>query len=735
VEAWKLADKPVAPIVPKNEALASRPSSLSTEPAANQEKVNILVVDDLPEKVLVLRSVLDDLGENVIAAYSGRDALRLALEHDYAVILLDINMPDIDGFETAALIRQRKKSAHTPIIFVTSFADELHAARGYSLGAVDFILAPVVPEILRSKVKVFVDLFRMTEQVRHQAEERVALAREQAARAAAEEATRRSAFLADASRILASSLDFGATMRSLARLPVPFIADLAAATHVDMRGRVGRTELAWSLPTGDVETATLAGAEQLPTELLAGIERALASGEAGNLAELDVQPPDPACNGSTPPAFRIQSAVIFPLMAYGRTLGVLTLASGPSHGSYTPADLALCHDLASRAAIAADNAGLYQSIQEADRRKNEFLAMLAHELRTPLAPIRNAVQLMRKAGPHEPQVTQARDMIDRQAAHMARLIDDLLDMSRISQGKILLRKEPLDLTKLVRATAEDYRVSLEKAGLALEVEIPSEPLMLEGDPTRLGQVLGNILHNAGKFTDAGGRVTIRLGRETDGKTARLSVRDSGIGIEPEMLVRVFETFSQADRSLDRSRGGLGLGLSLVKGLVEQHGGAVEAFSAGLGRGTEVVVHLPLDDRLTPTRAAACPNNCTGAAHRVLVIEDHVDTAESMAVLLRLSGHQVELAKNGAIGIEAAHRFRPDIVLCDIGIPGGMDGYAVARAFRQDPELASTYLVAITGYGQEEDRRRSREAGFNVHLTKPVDFDDLQRQLATVPART
>jgi len=700
----------------------------------DQEKVNILVVDDLPEKVLVLRSILDDLGENVMAAYSGRDALRLALEHHYAVILLDINMPDIDGFETAALIRQRRKSAHTPIIFVTSFADELHAARSYSLGAVDFILAPVVPEILRSKVKVFVDLFRMTEQVRHQAEERVALAREQTARAAAEEATRRSAFLADASRVLASSLDFGATMRSLARLPVPFIADLAAATHLDARGRVDRTELAWSVPTGDVETATLPGAEQLPAELLAGIERALASGEAGNLTELDVRPPDPASNGRTGLAFKIQSAMIFPLLAYGRTLGVLTLASAPSRGSYSPADLALCHDLASRAAIAADNAGLYQSIQEADRRKNEFLAMLAHELRTPLAPIRNAVQLMRKTGLQEPQLGQARDMIDRQATHMARLIDDLLDMSRISQGKILLRKEPLDLTGLVRATAEDYRVSLEKTGLSLTVAIPTEPLLLEGDPTRLGQVLGNVLHNAGKFTDPGGSVTVRLGREGESNTARLSVRDSGIGIEPDMLARVFETFSQADRSLDRSRGGLGLGLSLVKGLVEQHGGAVEAYSAGLGRGTEVVIRLPLDDKLALAKDVTSCTNAAASAYRVLVIEDHGDTAESMAVLLRLSGHQVELASNGASGMAAARSFRPDIVLCDIGIPGGMDGYGVARAFRQDPELAAIYLIAITGYGREEDRRRSREAGFDVHLTKPVDFDDLQRQLAATPAR-
>lgn len=517
---------------------------------------------------------------------------------------------------------------------------------------------------------------------------------------------------------------------------MPFIADLAAATHLDARGRVDRTELAWSVATGDVETATLLGPDSLPAELLAGIDRALASGAAGNLSDLDSWPPlppDPARNGA--PSFQPQSAVIFPLLAYGRTLGVLTLVNGPSRGSYSPADLALCHDLASRAAVAADNARLYQSIQEADRRKNEFLAMLAHELRTPLAPIRNAVQMMRKTGPQESQLNQARDMIDRQATHMARLIDDLLDMSRISQGKILLRKEPLDLTELVRATVEDYRASLEKAGLTLEGEMPAESFMLLGDRTRLWQVIGNVLHNAGKFTDPGGRVTVRLGREGENKTARLSVRDTGIGIEPEMLARVFETFSQADRSLDRSRGGLGLGLSLVKGLVEQHGGAVEAYSAGLGHGTEVIIRLPLDDSLARSKGAAPARAPQGSSYRVLVIEDHVDTAESMRVLLRLCGHQVELASTGAAGIETARSFRPHIVLCDIGIPGGMDGYGVARGFRQDATLAATYLIAVTGYGQEEDRRRSREAGFDVHLTKPVDFEDLQRLLATAPART
>jgi signal transduction histidine kinase len=698
------------------------------------DKVNILIVDDLPENALVLRSVLDDLGENVITANSGREALRQSLEHEFAVILLDINMPDIDGFETAALIRQRKKSAHTPIIFVTSFADELHAARSYSLGAVDFILSPVVPEILRTKVRVFVDLFRMTQQVKHQAEERIALAQEQAARAAAEEATRRSSFLADASRVLATTLDFDATMRSLARLPVPFLADLGAAMHLDALGRVSRTELAWRDQSGEIQLAALAGSSELPPILLATLERAVQGRAVQNLADIG---PWPRC-GDTAPLRNGRSgpnhALIFPLLARGRTLGALTLARGSVRGGYSALDEALGYDLAGRAAIALDNAGLYGSIQEGDRRKNEFLAMLAHELRTPLAPIRNAVQVMRLLGSQEPSLQQSRDMIDRQTCHMARLIDDLLDMSRISQGKILLRKQPLDLVQLVRKTAADHRTTLEKAGLTVEVELPEGGIPLNGDPTRLAQILGNIMHNAGKFTDAGGRVTLRLVREPDGRWARISVRDTGIGIDGEMLGRVFETFSQADRSLDRSRGGLGLGLSLVKGLVEQHGGTVEAKSEGLGKGTEIIIRLPLDEAPPPQEAPAPPRDAEGGSCRVLVIEDHPDTAESMRVLLGLSGHEVKVTSNGPAGVEAARSFHPDIVLCDIGIPGGMDGYAVARTLRQDPELAPTYLIALTGYGQEEDRRRAREAGFDVHLTKPVDFDELQRLLTATPTR-
>jgi signal transduction histidine kinase len=709
---------------------------------SDTDKVNILVVDDLQEKILVMESILGELGENIVAARTGEEALRHVLEQDFAVILLDVNMPGMDGFETARFIRARKKSAHTPIIFITAFADEMHTAQGYSLGAVDYIFSPVVPEVLRTKVKVFVELLRMTQQVRRQADERVALAREQAARAAAEQATRRSTFLAEASTVLGSSLDFHATLGGLARLVVPFLADLGAVTQVDEHGRPGATELAWADESQEIHRRTVRGGQDLSPTLAGALEQALASDRPRVVADLGPwQPPAPTTtapqNGNHEPPLAelvLRHAVVLPLRARGRTLGVLTLALGPSGRGYAPADVALAEDLAGRAAIALDNARLYQNIQEGDRRKDEFLAMLAHELRNPLAPIRNAVHVLRLVGVQQPPLAQARDMIDRQVTHMARLIDDLLDMSRLSRGKILLRKERVDLVEVVRATVEDYRSMLEATGLHLQVRLPEAPLYTHGDPTRLAQVVGNVLHNANKFTDAGGRVSVELAAEGAVESAVIAVRDTGIGMDAEVLGRVFEAFSQADRSLDRSRGGLGLGLALVKGLVELHGGEVAVASDGPGKGTALTIRLPLGTEPTPVRQVAVPARATRAARRVLVIEDSPDAAESMRMLLAMTGHQVEVSATGVAGVERAREFRPDVVLCDIGLPGGMDGYAVARALRRDAELSSVFLVAATGYGQAEDQRRAREAGFDAHLTKPVDFAELQRLLALLPVR-
>jgi PAS domain S-box-containing protein len=376
-----------------------------------------------------------------------------------------------------------------------------------------------------------------------------------------------------------------------------------------------------------------------------------------------------------------------------------------------------------------------EALAEADRQKDQFLAMLAHELRNPLGGISNAVQLLKQLGPAEPRVTRAREIIERQVAHQARLVDDLLDVSRITKGKIVPRRERLDLLRLVRESAEDARGMIEAAGLALHVELPDEPVGVIGDATRLAQVIGNLLHNSAKFTDPGGSVTVRLSEvvEGEGPLAVLSVSDTGIGIEPEMLPRVFETFTQADRSLDRSRGGLGLGLALVKGLVELHGGDVRATSRGPGWGAELSVRLPIAAAPAVAREVANPASAPLGPSRILIVEDNLDAAESLRDLLELCDCTVEAVYTGPTGLEAARQFRPEVVLCDLGLPG-MDGYQVAAALRRDPDMAGARLIAISGYGQEEDQRRAREAGFELHLIKPVDFAELRRVLGITPRR-
>ncbi len=376
-----------------------------------------------------------------------------------------------------------------------------------------------------------------------------------------------------------------------------------------------------------------------------------------------------------------------------------------------------------------DQVKIAEALREADRRKDEFLALLGHELRNPLAPIRNAIHLLREAGDDEELLERLHAMIERQVEHMTRLVDDLLDVSRISQGKILLRRERLDLAELVRHTVEDHRSELLARGLELDLELSPGPFWIEGDRIRLAQMLGNLLHNAAKFTDPGGRVTVELGLDATGERAEAAVRDTGIGMDAEMLLRLFETFSQADRSLARSRGGLGLGLALVKGLADLHGGEIDATSGGLGRGSRFILRLPL---ASAAAAPAEPESPVPAAHprRIAIVEDNVDAAESMQLLLELRGFEVATAGDGLAGLELIRRLRPDVVLCDIGLPGGLDGYGVARELRADPAFAGLRLIALTGYGQAEDQRQAQEAGFDLHLTKPVDPAKLFRILAS-----
>ncbi len=368
-------------------------------------------------------------------------------------------------------------------------------------------------------------------------------------------------------------------------------------------------------------------------------------------------------------------------------------------------------------------------LAEADRRKNEFLATLAHELRNPLAPIRNSLHVLRLAGPGDPAARRVGEMVERQVNTMVRLVDDLLEVSRVTRGKVDLRREPVELAAVVRAAVETSRPLLDAAGHRLAVAVPDGPLAVAGDPVRLAQVFSNLLNNAAKYTPPGGRVWLTARR--DGGEAEVSVRDTGAGIPADMLAAVFEPFTQVARTDARSQGGLGIGLTLVKNLVELHGGRVEAHSDGEGKGTEVVVRLPLTARPVPAAAPDPPaGRAAPIARRVLVADDNRDAADSLGDLLRLLGADVRVVYDGPAALAAVAAFRPAVALLDIGMPG-MDGYEVARRVRERPGSDAPALVALTGWGQDEDRRRSAAAGFDHHLVKPADVAALAALLRSV----
>jgi signal transduction histidine kinase len=661
------------------------------------EKVNILVVDDLPDKRLAFQVVLEELGQNLVMASSGAEALRELLQRDFAVILLDVNMPDIDGIETAELIRQHGKTRHTPIIFVTAYADEMQTARGYQLGAVDYILSPIVPEILRSKVRVFVELYRAQRRAQ-------ALARIEAERTAAEEAKRRSEFLAYASHELGVSLNLDEAIERFLRLIVPGQAPFAVLSM-------------------QVEGERLVAASdggECPEALAQALLQVEADGRRRDLP----------------------LAQVIPLKAGARTVAALALGRARSTDGWSEAGQAMLEELATRAAIAFDNARLYWNLKremartkdaeekllEAARRKDEFLAMLSHELRNPLAPIRNAAEVMRRIAPADPGITWARDVVERQVTHLAQLVDDLLDVSRITQGKITLKKEPVELGKVIQHSVETARTLLESKKHHLALSLPAAPIWVHGDFARLSQVIGNLLNNGAKYTAEGGR--IELAASADRGEAVVTVRDNGIGIDGGLLPHVFDLFTQGERTLDRSQGGLGVGLTVVQRLVELHQGRVEVASEGIGKGALFRITLPCISEVFQGEEAerAAPRMPAHAGgRRVLVVDDNIDAAESIAVYLRLEGHEVRIVSDAAQAVAIAQVFAPQVAVLDIGLPG-MSGYDLARRLRQYGG-APGLLIALTGYGQKEDRARSDEAGFHHHFVKPADPRDIQAAIA------
>jgi signal transduction histidine kinase len=527
------------------------------------DKPKILVVNDDAASLLALTSLLEQWAEEsnyeVLSARSGQDALRQVLRHDFAVILLDVNMPGMDGFETAEAIHQRPRSADIPIIFVTAFlADEIDRLKAYQRGAADFLFTPVIPQVLRAKVQVFVALATKNEQLKRQAEK----------------------------------------------------------------------------------------LSQRTTELTATNKRLVREMEERRAAE------------------RKSSA------------------------------------------------------------KDEFLAMLGHELRNPLSAISSASSLLGLPGAGAESVGRARVIIQRQTQHLSRIVDDLLDLSRAMSGKILLSKKRLDLGPLVSSCMDTFRATGRTAAYQISSKFGAG--WVEGDPTRLEQIATNLIDNALKYTPSGGNIEIAI--DTVGEDVVLTVRDSGVGIPPDLLPHVFDVFVQGSISIDRSQGGLGIGLSLVRRLVELHGGSVSATSEGSGNGSTFEIRLPRtepaaapDPKASPVMAASKPT--------VLLIEDNDDGREMMATMLGSYGYPVLQAGDGLEGVRLATTELPDVALVDIGLPG-IDGYEVARRLRENPGTRDIRLIALTGYGLAEDQRRVLEAGFDLHMVKPVDLAALLSQLGS-----
>jgi signal transduction histidine kinase len=680
-------------------------------------RASILIVDDQPGTLLIFDSVLQELGQNLVFAGSGRDALRQVLEHDFAVILLDVNMPDLDGFETAELIRSHRRSAHTPIIFITAYADEVQMSRGYALGAVDYILSPFVPAVLRSKVGVFVQLHMMQRQIRRQADDRAAMRSAETARMLAELQHRRSAFLSRASRVLGGSLDADVGARELALLALQAPASCAAVLLAD-EGVDGSACVASAAPDGTPRIEQL-GLDRLPAAMAAALraafQRRAAVDEAGVAA--------------------------WPLMSGDALLGVL--AAGAVDG--VALDKPLLDDLVERAGAAFQNARLYRSLQHeiverraaerelqvAGRRKDEFLAMLSHELRNPLAAACSALELLRRLGPLEPRLQQATGVMGRQLGQMTRLIEELLDVARINHDKIVLVRESVDLKTVIAHSIESVQGMLELREQTLVLQLPEEPVWINGDPARLAQIVSNLLHNASKYSPS--RMPIELRCVVDAGGALISVLDQGQGIDADLLPHVFDMFAQGQHGLDRGQGGLGVGLTLAMRLAQLHGGRIEAFSEGPGRGSEFRLRLPClwlahseagGTQALPHETEASPSH----GRRVVVIDDNADAADGIAALLELAGHRVRTAGDGLTGLAASIEFRAEVVIIDVGLPL-LNGHEVARRLRSTPGQGPQLLIALTGYGQATDRAAALDAGFDDHFVKPVDPDELMRCIA------
>jgi len=669
--------------------------------SVNDELINILLVDDEPRNLTVLETVLSDLGYRLVCALSAEQALLALVAEEFALLVLDIHMPGMSGFELAQLIKQRQKTAGVPIIFLTAYySEDQHVLEGYGTGAVDYLHKPINPTILRAKVAVFAELHRKS---RESARANRTLVNEVTARRRAEEQLRQ----------LNDELERRVAERTETLLQREREMRSLADNTPDILTRFDR-ELRYVFVNSAIERATgrprndFVGRSMrdvgMPDDLRDLWERAIRfvfETKKDWSIEFDYLGPG---------GLRRYAARLVPEL-------------GPAGEAEFV--LGVTHDV-------TDRRRAEEALKNADRRKDEFLATLSHELRNPLAPLRTGLQVLNRSQ-DAAAAADTRKMMDRQLSHMVRLVDDLLDVSRITSDKLTLRKEWVLLQAIAETAVEASRQLIEASGHVLKLSLPDEPVWLAADPIRLAQVFGNLLTNAAKYTPEGGCIELAAVRE--GGEVIVRVTDTGIGIPPEMLAQVFEMFTQVNRTLDRAQGGLGIGLALVKRLVKLHGGTITASSPGLGEGSTFTVRLPLvdrhaggtDPRTTPEAASA---HAKVSGCRVLVVDDNVDGAEILARVLRISGHEIRTAHSGPEALDAARPFKPEVVFLDIGLPG-MNGYEVAKRLRTEPSTSGAVLVALTGWGTEDTKRQSREAGFDFHLTKPAEVTAIENILARV----
>jgi signal transduction histidine kinase/DNA-binding response OmpR family regulator len=708
---------------------------------AEGDPVRVLAVDDDEKNLRALAALLARLPAEIVLARSGEEALRHLLARDFAVILMDVQMPGMSGLEAAALIRERERSRRTPIIFLTAFTrTEAQLVGAYRLGAVDFLVKPVQPEeILREKVAWFVESHRQsvrleTERARareselREHERAVADAKRRGeADALRSEMERQRELAARLNRAnerlhVVSSIASGLLFADDPARVLPQLSDVLSA-------RLGLQVylLHHATAAGGLELAAQGGLTAPAVEALTAIapERQVFGAAVAKRESIVVE--DVARTAAWPELQQmgLSAAACFPLVASDRVLGVVTFGTRELQ-RIEPDLLAALELSAEHFASALERARLVTELRsraadlaEADRRKDEFLAMLAHELRNPLAPVLSGIEILREEGAAPGARRRALDAADRQVRHLARLVDDLVDVSRIRTGKVELRCEPVALSRIVEDAVAAVEPLARGQEQELAAELPERAVAISGDPVRLTQIVENLLHNASKYTDPGGH--IRLTARLDGGEVVLRVVDDGIGIAPDLLPRIFDTFVQGKQPVNRARGGLGLGLTLVRSLVALHGGTVSAASEGPGRGSTFEVRLPVSEHAAPPEPLPRRNgHARPAPLHVAVIEDNPDIRDTVRELLELAGHRVCAASDGRAGVELLLAERPDVALVDIGLPG-LDGYEVARQVRN---VCATRLVALTGYGGTGDRDRAAGAGFDAHLVKPVEFDEL-----------